>query len=161
MTTQPNLRVGNTEREAVAEELREHFAHGRLTLDELNQRLDATFAAKTQADLDAVTADLPHARSYGGPLPASRAGGSRYHYSGGSSGGTHGACAGGRPPFSGGRRLAGFTTLLVLLASCLIVFDAMAGLHIPGFGRLGILIAIFGLLRGLVRRIFGWGRRRL
>ena len=41
------MRVGDAEREAAAAEVREHFASGRLTQDELNQRLDQTFAAKT------------------------------------------------------------------------------------------------------------------
>ncbi len=54
-----NIRVGDAEREAVAAQLREHYADGRLTLDELNQRLDQAFAAKTRADLNAVTRDLP------------------------------------------------------------------------------------------------------
>ena len=55
------MRVGDAEREAAAAEVREHFASGRLTQDELNQRLDQTFAAKTRGDLNAVFTDLPHA----------------------------------------------------------------------------------------------------
>ena len=72
MATQPSLRIGDAEREAVAAELREHYAHGRLTLEEFNQRLDAAFAAKTQADLARITRDLPHVRSGGAPLPSAR-----------------------------------------------------------------------------------------
>src|SRR5215469_5524898 len=72
MATQPSLRIGDAEREAVAAELREHFAHGRLTLEEFNQRIDAAFAAKTQADLSRITRDLPHVRSGGAPLPSAR-----------------------------------------------------------------------------------------
>jgi hypothetical protein len=34
------MRVGDADREAAAAELREHFASGRLTQDELNERLD-------------------------------------------------------------------------------------------------------------------------
>jgi hypothetical protein len=66
------MRVGNAEREAVAAELREHYASGRLTLDELNDRLDKTFAAKTRGDLDALMRDLPSGRSAhaGGPFSA-------------------------------------------------------------------------------------------
>src|ERR1700677_1791597 len=55
------MRVGDAEREAAAAEVREHFASGRLTQDELNQRLDQTFAAKTRGDLNAVFTDLPSA----------------------------------------------------------------------------------------------------
>jgi len=56
-----NVRVGDADREAVAAQLREHYADGRLTLEELNERLDQTFAAKTKADLNTVTRDLPQA----------------------------------------------------------------------------------------------------
>src|ERR1700750_603001 len=60
MATGYNVRVGDADREAIAAQLREHFADGRLTLEELNERLDQTFAAKTRADLTAVMRDLPH-----------------------------------------------------------------------------------------------------
>ena len=56
------MRVGDAEREAAASELREHYASGRLTLDELNERLDKAFAAKTRADLSVLMTDLPSAR---------------------------------------------------------------------------------------------------
>ena len=55
-----NVRIGDADREAIAAQLREHFADGRLTLEELNERLDQTFAAKTRADLSVVMRDLPH-----------------------------------------------------------------------------------------------------
>ncbi|HEY1666723.1 MAG TPA: DUF1707 domain-containing protein, partial [Trebonia sp.] len=41
------MRVSDAEREAAAAELREHFASGRLTQDEMDERLTAVFAAKT------------------------------------------------------------------------------------------------------------------
>jgi hypothetical protein len=52
-------RVGHDEREAAAERLRIAAGDGRLTLDELETRLDAALAARTYADLEVVTADLP------------------------------------------------------------------------------------------------------
>ena len=61
MATGYNVRVGDADREAVAAQLREHYADGRLTLEELNERLDQTFAAKTKADLNTVMRDLPQA----------------------------------------------------------------------------------------------------
>src|SRR5215470_11517011 len=61
MATGYNLRVGDADRDAVATQLREHFADGRLTLEELNERLDQAFAAKTRADLNTVLRDLPQA----------------------------------------------------------------------------------------------------
>jgi hypothetical protein len=67
MATGPNIRVGDAEREAVAAQLREHYGVGRLTLDELNERLDQTFAAKTAGELNAVTTDLPRDNSTWAP----------------------------------------------------------------------------------------------
>ena len=41
MASSDDLRVGDAEREAVAAELREHYAQGRLTIDDFQRRLDA------------------------------------------------------------------------------------------------------------------------
>ena len=61
MTTpdRAQLRIGDAERHQVAEILREAAGEGRLDLDELDQRLEAAYAAKTYADLVPLTADLP------------------------------------------------------------------------------------------------------
>jgi hypothetical protein len=53
------LRIGDAERDAAAADLGEHYAAGRLTLDELNERLDAVFTSKTLGQLTRVMADLP------------------------------------------------------------------------------------------------------
>jgi Domain of unknown function (DUF1707) len=53
------LRVADADRDRVSEELREHMMAGRLTSDEFEERLGLAYAAKTRADLDAVTGDLP------------------------------------------------------------------------------------------------------
>lgn len=60
MASRPDLRIGDADRESAASVLREHYAQGRLTLDEFNQRLDDTFAATTQRQLATITQDLPH-----------------------------------------------------------------------------------------------------
>jgi len=57
-----DLRIGDAERDAATEQLREHFAAGRLTLDELTERIDFALTAKTQTQIDALMADLPRAR---------------------------------------------------------------------------------------------------
>ncbi|MEV4169671.1 DUF1707 domain-containing protein [Nonomuraea sp. NPDC049709] len=54
-----DLRIGDAEREQTMADLREHFAQGRLTHEELDERLDRTLAAKTAGDLAQVTVDLP------------------------------------------------------------------------------------------------------
>ena len=55
-------RVGDVEREVAVERLRNAAGEGRLTLDELDGRLEAALVARTFADLDALTADLPDTR---------------------------------------------------------------------------------------------------
>lgn len=55
----PALRASDAEREAVAVTLGRNQVEGRLTLDELSQRLDHAYAATTKAELEAVTRDLP------------------------------------------------------------------------------------------------------
>jgi hypothetical protein len=64
------LRVSDRERHAVAEVLREAAGEGRLDLTELEERLEATYAARTYAELVPLTADLPIAgRAPGAPSP--------------------------------------------------------------------------------------------
>ena len=53
------LRIGDAERDAAAADLGEHYAAGRLTLDELHERLDAVLAAKTFGQITRIMADLP------------------------------------------------------------------------------------------------------
>ena len=55
----PALRASDAERERTATALREHFAAGRLTQDELSDRLDLAYAARTLAELDELLHDLP------------------------------------------------------------------------------------------------------
>lgn len=147
-----NVRVGDADREATAAQLRDHYADGRLTLDELNERLDQTFAAKTRDDLNTVMRDLPHvARPFadapaGGfsntawPGPTGRSG---WDYSNGS-----------------GRRCgrAAFAPLLVLMWVAL-VFGAVSLFGIGGGDRplaIVLLIAAFAF----IKRLFGFAGRR-
>ena len=55
----PHVRVGDADRDAAAAALGEHFAQGRLTLDELSVRLDATLTATTHGELSQAAHDLP------------------------------------------------------------------------------------------------------
>ena len=55
----PGMRAGDTDRDAAAVALGEHFAQGRLTLDELRARLDATLTASTHGELAQAARDLP------------------------------------------------------------------------------------------------------
>lgn len=53
-----NIRVGHRERDAVVAALQEAAGDGRLSMAELDDRLDAALQAKTYADLDVLVADL-------------------------------------------------------------------------------------------------------
>ncbi|WP_134739713.1 DUF1707 domain-containing protein [Nocardioides sp. 503] len=53
------LRISDAERHQVAELLRDAAGDGRIDLGELDERLEAAYAAKTYADLVPITADLP------------------------------------------------------------------------------------------------------
>jgi hypothetical protein len=64
-----NIRISDADREQVTSRLREHFAEGRLTSDELDDRITATLSAKTFGDLRGILADLPEPGPLG-PQPA-------------------------------------------------------------------------------------------
>ncbi len=68
----PQVRVGDADREAAAAALAEHFAQGRLTLDELHARLDATLTATTHGDLSRAARDLPDLAVLSGPVSSRR-----------------------------------------------------------------------------------------
>jgi hypothetical protein len=54
----PPLRASDADRERVADQLREASGEGRLTLDELDERLNHCYAAKTVAELAELTVDI-------------------------------------------------------------------------------------------------------
>jgi Domain of unknown function (DUF1707)/Cell wall-active antibiotics response 4TMS YvqF len=62
MSESPELRVSDADREAVVVRLRQAGGEGRLTFEELSERVERADAARTAGELEAVTADLPAAR---------------------------------------------------------------------------------------------------
>jgi hypothetical protein len=54
-----SLRASDADRELFVEALRQHHAEGRLTTEELSDRVERAYAARTFGDLDALAADLP------------------------------------------------------------------------------------------------------
>lgn len=54
-----DVRVSDQEREQTASMLRDHFAAGRITQDELNERVQAAYSARTQRQLADLLGDLP------------------------------------------------------------------------------------------------------
>lgn len=169
MAPEWNVRVSDTEREAVAAQLREHYAQGRLSLDELNERLDRVFASRTRADLDAVTSDLPYAAPWR-VLPSDRPRRAGYGPGGSGSQGWNRQDWGG-PYWSGpgqighdggsgygyGRRCssAGFIPVMLALWLCFAVLSVLAFGFFSGPSVIAILLAAVSALRWL----FGLRRR--
>lgn len=58
-----DLRAGDDDRERASELLRVNAAAGRLTVDELEQRLERVYAARTGRELRAELSDLPAERA--------------------------------------------------------------------------------------------------
>lgn len=61
-----SLRVSEADRDVVVDALRTHAAAGRIDIDELDERVTAALAARTEGDLAIITNDLP-------ALPVARA----------------------------------------------------------------------------------------
>ncbi|WP_055691720.1 DUF1707 SHOCT-like domain-containing protein [Streptomyces prasinus] len=55
----PDLRASDADRERVAAVLRDAVAEGRLDMEEFEERLDATYKARTYRELEPITRDLP------------------------------------------------------------------------------------------------------
>lgn len=53
-----HLRIGHAERDRAVEVLRDAAGDGRLTLDELDERIEAALSARTASDLAVILADL-------------------------------------------------------------------------------------------------------
>lgn len=174
------MRVGDAEREATAAELREHYASGRLTLDELNERLDTAFAAKTRGDLDALMRDLPSARprtsgtsagaAGGGPAGAGWPGpgsgwtgsgpgwtGPGSRWTGAGSGWTGAGSGWGASTGRQGLQAVGAIVTTIVLMCALLLVGTLGAFGIGAGRPLGIalIIVAFGMLRRLI-----FGRRR-
>jgi hypothetical protein len=65
-----SMRASDRDRERTAEILREAAGEGRLGMDELDERLDAVYAAKTYGELEPIVQDLPHGEMASGSGPA-------------------------------------------------------------------------------------------
>jgi Domain of unknown function (DUF1707)/Cell wall-active antibiotics response 4TMS YvqF len=77
-----NLRASDADRERVADVIRQAAGEGRLTMEELDERLDAVYAAKTYAELEPITRDLPQTAGGAAPAPAHVPSGDPQRFSG-------------------------------------------------------------------------------
>ena len=143
MVSGPDLRIGDADREAVAAALREHYAQGRLTLEEFNQRIDAAYAATMRSQLSALTRDLPPvvAPAPRAPVPAPAVQRERARHE------------------HGPRSRSGLGLIPALIA-VVTTWLLIAGLHLSLFplpGKLAIFLLIFGVIRGVFRRVWRSG----
>jgi len=147
MASGHEMRAGHAEREAVAAELREHYASGRLTLDELNERLDKTFAAKTRGDLEELMRDLP-----AGQFAAGGMGGS------GGAGGPAGWGTAGSGAGRGAAQAIGASVFGLFLIAVLLLVGWLGVFGIGASRPFGIvlIIAALAFLRRLIFRRRGF-----
>ena len=66
----PELRASHEDRDRAVDVLRVAAGDGRLTLEELDERLEVALSARTLGELAALTADLPPASASGGAAAA-------------------------------------------------------------------------------------------
>jgi Domain of unknown function (DUF1707) len=81
MTPQPEIRIGDAEREAAVTALGEHYAAGRLTKEEYDERAEIAWTAKTNSALWPLFADLPRPQAAPRPAYSSAGRGPRSHRS--------------------------------------------------------------------------------
>jgi hypothetical protein len=58
----PLIRASDTDRDRAVDQLRQHLADGRLTMEEFTERVDEAYEARTTADLQQALRELPHVR---------------------------------------------------------------------------------------------------
>jgi hypothetical protein len=120
------IRISDADRDRVTTRLRDHYAEGRLTPDELDERITAALNAKTFGDLRQVMKDLPQS-SMAPPQPQRRP--------------TR------PPPWIVRRRRPRLLPLVLLVA--------LAALLIPGAGWMFILVFKMILVFWLVAMLAG------
>ena len=76
MSPAPAPRIGDAERDAAIASLGEHYAAGRITKDEYDERSGLALRARTESDLRPLFVDLPRSAGRSGP-GSPRATGSR------------------------------------------------------------------------------------
>ena len=160
MATGFNVRVGDADREAIAAQLREHYADGRLTLEELNERLDQAFAAKTKADLNTVMRDLPQV-----PQPAAGMPSGGTAWQGPAWPGPMVTKPGqdyGNGGWGGNQRPRGIGNAFAPLMGLIWFFIILGSVFLFGLGGgdRPLAIVLFLAALALVKRLFGLGRRR-
>jgi Domain of unknown function (DUF1707) len=132
------MRASDADRDRATARLREHFAEGRLTQAELDERISAALSAKTLGDLRRVTADLPEpgVAPWGGPRPQPTG-----------------------PPFIVARRHPPRLLPVILLVLLLALVIPHGGLVLLGVVNFFLLMWVFIALTGVL--LAAWFRRRM
>lgn len=118
------IRASDADREHVTGRLREHFAAGRLTSDEMHERISAALNARTHGELRQLMADLPE------PAPAAPRATQRPYPS--------------APPWMVRRRGPRLAPVLLLVVLAALVLPG----HPPSFGVFPVFL-VFWLLAWL------------
>ena len=129
------IRVSDADRERVTARLRDHYAEGRLTDSELDERVSAALSAKTFGDLRPLMADLPVPPQQPAQPPRPQWGG---------------------PPWMAYRRGPRLLPVILLVLLVAAIFPG-GGWMLAGFFHLILLFWLFMLVTGL---LFGAFRRR-
>jgi hypothetical protein len=133
------IRASDADRERVTARLRDHYAEGRLTAEELDERTSAALHARTFGDLRGVMADLPDPllmpAGAPGPQPPGTPGGS----------------------WLARRRGPRFAPLLLLLLLFMVLAPGPGGFVLFAFFR---LFLVFWLVTGLAAFFFARRSRR-
>ncbi|MBV9795841.1 MAG: DUF1707 domain-containing protein [Actinobacteria bacterium] len=146
MNLNDRIRISDSDRDRVATQLRDYYAEGRLTSEELDERVTAALNARTAGDLRRLMTDLPAAAPAAGS-PGTPSYGAPY---GGTPWAGRAGWAMGRSRRRGPRVLP--ILLLLLVAAILLpggwVFFAL----LKVFLLFWLLVAIAGMAVGLVFR---------
>jgi len=136
------MRASDADRDRVTDRLREHFAAGRLTQAELDERITAALSAKTLGDLRRVTADLPEPGM--APWAATRTGAGPQRTG---------------PPFVLARRRGPRLLPVLLVVLLLAVVIPHGGWVLLGVANFFLLTWIFVALAGAL--VAAWFRHRM
>jgi hypothetical protein len=137
-----DMRAGDSDRKAVADQLKTALDEGRLDLGEYDERIQRTYAAKTYADLDGLLTDLP------GTVPVQHA---QVQPAGGT------AVAGPSP--SPGRQIAQWVGPyggVILVCTLIWLVTSISAGHLVYFWPVWMLIP---LILGVAGQAFGHGNR--
>ena len=146
--------VTDADREASAAQLREHYASGRLSLDEFQDRLDAVYRAQTVRELGMVTDSLPY-EGLVTPPGAPRGGFPGGYPLGITEMRAAMARAGRRIMLAFGVVTAGSLLVLTLLITAFMVHGGLLGVVVGGLlAILAVGVAAVGALMWLARRLW-------